>query len=602
MRRCGSLGVLLLAGVLLILLTVAFSLVPSSERAQAQPTAPTIELAYDDGEPWKTVHESVGGCEACYTWQGVRFDLGGVALASVTSVRFYAGGQSGVLRLVMTDATQQHELIEPIDIQVSDAQWYTVTVPETTVSGDFWVWIRKDGKAMPYHDIRSSDPHSYIAEHYKLLAYDMEGGDLMIRAMIRAEIHVGEGQDYLTIQEAVDAAGEGLVIVVHEGTYTENVVVNKKLAIMSKDGSSGTIVRAQNPGSSALSVSADGVLISGFSIQGASGPGAAAVQLTANGCTVSDSYLSNNHYGVLVSATSRNNVILGNDVASNVYGVWVDGQENHISGNRFHGNTASLGSGVYLSASAGANEVHFNGFTADATSQVPLVYSDATIETANCVNNWWGSASGPYHPSDNPNSTGAAVGEGVRFTPWLKAEPVAVKSAKTAAGIYVVNATNEASTSLQKLGTGTPAVWIARYAGNPGGEFPQTSIDKWVDVYFNSTAGVQEVEIRVQYSAEEIAGLGEGSLRLYWWNGSEWSVCSDGGVNTDQNYVWARLLPNTTPAVASLGGTPFAVGTTSGGFALWWILVIIAGLILLVVVGRFVLGSLSRRRYYYDQD
>ncbi len=602
MKRHGLLRTLLPFAAVLILLSIGFALAPLPERAAAQTAVPTIELAYDDGEPFKTVRESIGGCEACYTWQGVRFDLGGVALASITAVRFYAGGESGTLQLVITDASRQRELIDPIKVGVSAAQWYTVSVPETAVSEDFWVWLRKDGKAMPYHDIQTFQPHSYIGEHYKLAVYDINNGDLMIRAVVRAEIHVGEGQEYATIQEAVDAAGEGLAIIVHQGTYTENVVVNKKLAIMSKDGSSNTIVRAQNPGAAAFTITAGGALVSGFSIQGASGSGASAVHISdSSDCTVSSNNLSGNHYGVLISGNSRNNTILDNDVHSNVYGVWVDGQENNISGNRFEANTSSLGSGVYLSATAGDNEVHFNGFTADA-GQVPQVYSDATLQMANCVNNWWGSAGGPYHATDNPSGTGATVGEGVRFSPWLKAEPVAVKSAVTAPGSYVVNATSEASTSLQKTGTGKPTVWVARYAGNPGGEFPQTAIAKWVDVYFNNTAGVQEVEIRVQYSADEVAGLDEGSLRLYWWNGTQWSVCSNSGINTQENYVWARLQATSNPGIGSLGGTPFAVGTTSGGFAWWLILAIIAGLILLLVVGRFVLGSVSRRReYYYEQ-
>ena len=586
----------------MFLLSVVFPFVSLFDRVCAQTAAPTIELAYDDNEAFKTIAESVGGCDTCYNYQGVRFDLGGVALASITAIRFYAGSASGTLEVVITDATRQQELITPIKVNVPESvQWYTISVPETTVSEDFWVWIKRDGRAMPYHDIRANARRSYFLEHYKLdLRAPLAEGDLMIRALIRAEIHVGEGQQYATIQEAVDAAGEGLAIIVHEGTYPENVVVNKKLAILSKDGPDNTIVRAQNSGAAAFTITADKVLLSGFSIQGANGPGTAAVLIDdSNDCLISSNILSNNHYGVMVSSTSRDNVVSDNDLTSNAYGVWIDGQKNNVSGNSFEANTAPLGSGVYLSASAGDNEVHFNTFTpTSGTGQVPQVYSDSTLQMTNSVNNWWGSPSGPYHSTGNPNGTGAAVGEGVRFSPWLKAEPIAVKTATTTAGGYVLNATSEASTSVQKIGPGTPTVWVAKYAVNPAGEFPQTSLSKWVDVYFNNTAGTQQVEIHVEYSPEEVAGLNEGSLRLYWWNGTEWQVCSNSGVNTEEDFVWASVLPATTPGIANLGGTPFAVGTTSGGFALWWILVVIAALIVLVVVARLVLGAMSRRRYY----
>jgi pectin methylesterase-like acyl-CoA thioesterase len=56
----------------------------------------------------------------------------------------------------------------------------------------------------------------------------------MIRAAISQEIHVGQGQDYSTIQAAVDAASPGLNIIVHDGTYNENVTVWKALAIRSE--------------------------------------------------------------------------------------------------------------------------------------------------------------------------------------------------------------------------------------------------------------------------------------------------------------------------------------------------------------------------------
>jgi hypothetical protein len=41
-----------------------------------------------------------------------------------------------------------------------------------------------------------------------------------------AELHVGDNETYATIQEAVDAAVDGDAIVVHAGTYEEQVVVD----------------------------------------------------------------------------------------------------------------------------------------------------------------------------------------------------------------------------------------------------------------------------------------------------------------------------------------------------------------------------------------
>ena len=47
--------------------------------------------------------------------------------------------------------------------------------------------------------------------------------------------HVGAGQTYATIQAAVDASSPGDSIVIHDGTYVENVTVDRALAIVSQD-------------------------------------------------------------------------------------------------------------------------------------------------------------------------------------------------------------------------------------------------------------------------------------------------------------------------------------------------------------------------------
>lgn len=48
----------------------------------------------------------------------------------------------------------------------------------------------------------------------------------------------------------------------------------------------------------------------------------------------------------------------------------------------------------------------------------------ATSEVAlDMRNNWWGEASGPYHPLANPQGRGDAVGANITFAPWLTAPP-----------------------------------------------------------------------------------------------------------------------------------------------------------------------------------
>jgi hypothetical protein len=111
--------------------------------------------------------------------------------------------------------------------------------------------------------------------------------------------------------------------------------------------------------------------------------------------------------------------------------------------------------------------------------------------------------------------------------------------------------------------TGTPTVTVATYTSNPGGTpFGFDALGKCVDVQINNASGVSEVMIKVYYTDADVlaAGLNESSPRLYWWNDVAWVTCSDTGVNTTLNYIWARMNATTTPNLNQLVGTPFGGG------------------------------------------
>ena len=75
--------------------------------------------------------------------------------------------------------------------------------------------------------------------------------------------------DYPTIQAAVDAASAGDTIIVRDGTYIENIEVDKSLTIQSENGPDSTIVQAEDSGDNVFSVTADYVEISGFTVEAA---------------------------------------------------------------------------------------------------------------------------------------------------------------------------------------------------------------------------------------------------------------------------------------------------------------------------------------------
>ncbi len=66
------------------------------------------------------------------------------------------------------------------------------------------------------------------------------------------------------------------------------------------------------------------------------------------------------------------------------------------------------------------------------------------------------------------------------------------------------------------------------------GRFEEVTVSS--DVNENLISGI----MKVYYTDEEITGLDESSLKLYYYDESEWVVL-DSGVNTEENYVWANI-------------------------------------------------------------
>jgi parallel beta-helix repeat protein len=159
------------------------------------------------------------------------------------------------------------------------------------------------------------------------------GGDWLPLTRISAMIYVPD--DYRTIQAAVDAADDGYRIIVRDGTYRENINVNKRLTIRSENGSTSTIVRASDSDNHVFEVTADYVNLSGFTMTGATqGWSAAGIYLYADYCDISDNTASNNFYGIRLSSSS-NNTLTNNTASSNTRkGIYLSYSSNNtLTGN-----------------------------------------------------------------------------------------------------------------------------------------------------------------------------------------------------------------------------------------------------------------------------
>jgi parallel beta-helix repeat protein len=153
--------------------------------------------------------------------------------------------------------------------------------------------------------------------------------------------------------------------------------------------------------------------------------------LMSTGNTISGNTVYNNPnppdasaYGIQLwnadSSTVTNNEVYGQDdwfyypgfdFAQGIY--LFDSNYNLLSGNYLHDN--NYGVGLWGPGRGdGSNLINFNNISGNTGYGVRNFDS----LTVNAENNWWGSCSGPYHPTANPSGTGDAVSDNVDFTPW----------------------------------------------------------------------------------------------------------------------------------------------------------------------------------------
>jgi len=135
--------------------------------------------------------------------------------------------------------------------------------------------------------------------------------------------------DYAKIQWAVDNATAWDTIIVRDGTYIENILVNKSLTIMSENGSANCIVQANNSNDHVFNITADNVTIKGFTVKNATGTEKAGIYIyNSNNCTIENVNASNNYLGIYLF-NSNNNTIANNTVSNNNEGMRLKSSSNN---------------------------------------------------------------------------------------------------------------------------------------------------------------------------------------------------------------------------------------------------------------------------------
>jgi parallel beta-helix repeat protein len=143
------------------------------------------------------------------------------------------------------------------------------------------------------------------------------------------------------IQDGIDALKDGGTVYVYEGTYYENVIVNKGVRIIG-NGSTNTTIEGYNNGDG-LNITKNLVNITGFTINNSSKFGAVGVRLfNVNNCQIRYCNLTNNRNAILLDSSS-NNIISNNNFSNNTeWGIYLISSSNNLIENNSMNNNYGI--------------------------------------------------------------------------------------------------------------------------------------------------------------------------------------------------------------------------------------------------------------------
>lgn len=214
-------------------------------------------------------------------------------------------------------------------------------------------------------------------------------------------LHVGSGQTYTSIQDAIDAANAsgGDTIYVHSGSYSEKITIDKTLTLTGENKGTTTITGS---GGHTVTVTASNVVISGFTIQNTFGSSYAGVFLNSvSNCDIYSCSIKNCGNGIYLVSSDDNKVRNNDPIRDNNVGVYLSSSDNNeVYSNNINNNIVY---GVDIRTGSTSNYIYQNTFSNNAVKNARDQETNSWDK--NSLGNSWSDYTGVDDNGDNIGDT-----------------------------------------------------------------------------------------------------------------------------------------------------------------------------------------------------
>ncbi len=173
-----------------------------------------------------------------------------------------------------------------------------------------------------------------------------------------SEYTVGpSGAEFSSIQAAINRSLAGDVILVHSGTYVENLRLDKKIDLIGRDNGGGAPVIEPGNKSNAIEILANGCRVEGFIIRNIDSQNG--IRINSHENNITRNTFLNNVQGILLDSAMRNTINSNNITNSSKTGIRFQASNNNlIEGNRFSKNSI----GIDVDEYSLSNQIYRNNF------------------------------------------------------------------------------------------------------------------------------------------------------------------------------------------------------------------------------------------------